>query len=174
MFNIIQETIPCDALAVKYINDGAFADCYCINIGNKISLKRFINTFYTTKLFKIERTVLSMITTKLTADKDAIKLSLGETESYSIWTVESRTSNQILLRDITGRTRSWLMVKHIGSTEMTTRLYFGSVVIPKYVSENGQVKFGTIFNVISGFHKVYSKLLLHAAYKKLLKEDGLI
>jgi len=52
---------------------------------------------------------------------------------------------------------------------MGTRLYFGFVVVPKSVSKNGQGSFGVMFNLLDKFHGVYSRALLNAAYKRLLR-----
>ena len=124
-------------------------------------------------MFKVERTILSIATFRLALDNEAVELSLGESESYSIWTVENRLTNQIILRDITKKTRSWLMVQNSRANEAnTTRLFFGSVVIPKEASENEQATFGFLFHVFGRFHQLYSKALLNAAYNKLLRKDN--
>jgi len=169
MPKIIETEVPLDALSVGYLKEGAFVDCYYIDIPKEVTLEQYIQAFYTTFLFKVERSVLSLVTFTLAKDSEAVDLSLGKTERYSIWTVEKRKSDQILLCEFTENTRSWLSVKVIKvEGVITTRLYFGSVVIPKSVSENGEGNFGFIFHLLGKFHKVYSKSLLNAAYKKLI------
>lgn len=170
MSKIITTQIPYDALTAKYIEEGAFVDCYSVEIPMEITLDEYIKAFYTTSLFKIERAILSVITSRPATNSEAVEFSLGRTESYSIWTVESRSSNQILLCDFTDKTRSWLMVKTSRTEEVvTTRLFFGSVVIPKKVSDSGNRSFGILFHLFGGFHRIYSKALLNASYRNLLK-----
>lgn len=49
-----------------------------------------------------------------------------QSNSLAAWTVEARTADQVLLADMLGRTKSWLMVAAAGSTASPlTRLYFG-------------------------------------------------
>ena len=175
MSKIIKAEIPYDALSARYIEEGAFVDCYYVEIPKKIALEKFIKAFYTTTLFKIERTILSFVTSRSATNKEAVELSLGESDSYSIWTVESRTSNQIILCDFTKKTRSWLMVQvSLTKEAVTTRLFFGSVVVPKKVSDNGHGSFGILFHLFGGFHRVYSKALLNASYKNLLRSNEAI
>ncbi len=169
MPKVIATALPSNALSAAYKEQGAFVDCYYIDIATDISLAEYIQAFYTTAIFKLERSLLSLATFKRTKDDEAVKLSLGESDTYSIWTVEGREDNQVMLRDFTGNTRSWLMVEKASGSEMNTRLYFGSVVVPKSKAENGQASFGVLFNLLSKFHQVYSKALLTAAYKRLLK-----
>lgn len=168
MPNVFTTELPKSALSASYQGQGAFVDCYYLDIDQDISLDKYIQAFYTTPVFKLERSLLSLATFKRTNDDDALELSLGKSDRYSIWTVEGRETNQILMRDFTGNTRSWLMVEKASDNEMKTRLYFGSVVVPKGKTENGQASFGGLFHLLGKFHQVYSKALLSAAYKKLL------
>jgi len=165
MPKVIASELPSHALSASYKEQGAFVDCYYIDIAKDVGLDNYIQAFYTTALFKVERSLLSLATFKRTKDDEAVKLSLGESDSYSIWTVEGRQSNQIMLRDFTGNTRSWLMVEKASGggcdsnrdSEMSTRLYFGSVVVPKDVTENGAGSFGVLFHLLGKFHQVYSR-----------------
>jgi hypothetical protein len=168
MPKIIETELPSEALSTRYQEQGAFVDCYYIDIAKDISFEQYIQAFYTRTLFKLERCLLSLATFKRTKDEDAVELSLGKTDQYSIWTVEGREYNQIMLRDFTGNTRSWLMVKKLSENNVGTRLYFGSVVVPKDVTKDGQGSFGVLFHLLDKFHKIYSRALLRAAYRKLL------
>jgi len=170
MSKIVETEVPHNALSAQYEKQGAFVDCYYIDIRKEVTLESYLRAFYTTSLFKTERAILSIATFKPAFDTQAVELALGTAENYSVWTVETRLSNQIMLREFTGRTRSWLMVHKPSGNEATlTRLFFGSVVMPKKVSESGKSAFGLLFHVLGGFHKIYSRALLRAAYKKLLK-----
>ncbi len=167
MPKVIASELPSHALSTSYKEQGAFVDCYYIDITKDISLDKYIQAFYTTAIFKLERSLLSLATFKCTKDDEAIELSLEKSDSYSIWTVEGRQSNQIMLRDFTGNTRSWLMVEKLNENEMSTRLYFGSVVVPKNITENKQASFGVLFHLFGKFHEIYSRALLNAAFRKL-------
>lgn len=169
MPKVIASELPNDTLSALYQKQGAFVDCYYIDIAIDISLAEYIQAFYTTSIFKLERSLLSLATLKCTRDDKAVELSLGRSDNYSIWTVEGRESNQIMLRDFTGNTRSWLMVEKSSGSEISTRLYFGSVVVPKDKAKNGQASFGVLFHLFGKFHQVYSRALLKAAYRKLLR-----
>jgi len=174
MPKVIASELPSHALSTSYKEQGAFVDCYYIDITKDISLDKYIQAFYTTAIFKLERSLLSLATFKCTKDDEAIELSLEKSDSYSIWTVEGRQSNQIMLRDFTGNTRSWLMVEKSSGSDsnrdggISTRLYFGSVVVPKGVTESGQGSFGVLFHLFGKFHQLYSKALINAAYRRLL------
>lgn len=80
----------------------------------------------------------------------------GERDSFAAWTVEARARNQVLLRDFTGRTCSWLMVAD-ADPGPGTRLYFGSVVFA----------LSPVHAKLLGFHRLYSRLLLRAAARRL-------
>lgn len=169
MSEITETEVPLGSLSAKYVEEGGFVDCYFIDIPKDVTLDDYIGAFYTTSLFKVERSILSIVTGRRASDSDAVQLSQGTSKNYSIWSVENRESDQILLCDSSNSTRSWLMVKNVTTNqEKVSRLYFGSVVVPNEVSENGQAQFGFLFHALGGFHKLYSRALLHAAYKKLL------
>ena len=172
MSRITKSEVPSGALSVVYLKQGAFVDCYYIDIPKKVSLSEYIMAFYTSPLFKVERMILSIATIRFALDGEALELSLGKSEKYSIWTVECRQFNQIILRDFTNKTRSWLMVQEssVGGAD-NTRLFFGSVVVPRKISESGQPIFGSLFHMFGRFHQVYSRALLRAAYKKVLRYD---
>jgi hypothetical protein len=50
----------------------------------------------------------------------------------------------------------------------TTRLYFGSAVVPKVDRASGRASFGIAFHMLSGFHRIYSRALLRSARSRLL------
>ncbi|MGA7599807.1 MAG: hypothetical protein WCB23_18400, partial [Pseudolabrys sp.] len=79
-----------------------------------------------------------------------------------------RNTNQLLMSDLSGRTRSWLMVSPAGSGSSTfTRLYFGSAVVAVVDKQSGQATLGFTFKALLGFHKFYSRALLSAACSRL-------
>jgi len=161
-------TLPEGALLARYAQSGAYTDCYHVDVPMSVSLAQYVRSFYTTSLFKAERSLLAVIARRPATDKSAQDLANNQTTRFSVWDVEDRNSNQLMLRDFMGRTRSWLMVRPdalAGSTG--TRLYFGSAVIPKSVAPGGVPSFGVAFHALSGFHHLYSKALLRAAQSNL-------
>ena len=82
--------------------------------------------------------------------------------------MEAQSGEQLLLCDMAGRTRSWLMALPLEreGRAIGTRLYFGSAVVP-VVGASGQATLGFAFRALLGFHKLYSRVLLHAARSRL-------
>ena len=158
--------LPDEALTHRYREAGACADCYCTEVDRLVTHAEFVEAFYTTALFKLERWILRCAAALLSTDDEARALARGEREPFAAWTVEARASNQLLLRDVTGRTRSWLMVTKAGQPS-GTRLYFGSVVVPVRDPKTGRESLGPMHGGLLGFHKLYSRVLLRAAVRKL-------
>jgi len=51
-----------------------------------------------------------------------------------------------------------------------TRLYFGSAVIPATHARTGRKSLGFLFRAMLGFHKLYSRMLLRASCKMIMKK----
>jgi len=168
MFSIEKCVVPDDTLLQKYSMNGAYVDCYSTEIIAPVSLPEFIFAFYTTSLFKLERFILKLSVSRPSTDEEARQLANGEIEKFAAWHVENRSENEILMCDFVGRTRSWLMVvptNLLGDTR--TRLYFGSAVVPIQISKTGEPSIGIRYQALLGFHKIYSRLLLHSAKSRL-------
>lgn len=121
-------TLPDTALLQRLRAAGAYTDCYAATARGDIDFARYVEAFYTTRLFKLERAVLSFAVRKPSSDAQARALARGETEAFAAWRVEARAIDQLLLCDYQARTRSWLMREPVNGG---TRLYFGSAVVPK-------------------------------------------
>jgi hypothetical protein len=130
------------------------------------SFEAYVEAFYTTPLFKIERGVLRWLAARPSSDDQARELARGGRAQFAAWTVEGRAPNQLLLADYTGRTRSWLMTAP-GSPGEGTRLYFGSAVVARKDPKTGRGKLGFTFDALLRFHKLYSRLLLGSARSRL-------
>jgi hypothetical protein len=160
--------MPDQALLSRYRERQAFTDCYIVDIPQPVSLAQYVEAFYTTPLFKLERFVLLAVG-KPSSDAEARLMAQGTSAKFAAWTVEGKTDDQILLCDFLGKTRSWLMCSPQSGG---TRLYFGSAIVPRRVSGTGKVSLGTGFYLLLGFHRLYSGALLSAAAGRLRKLQG--
>ena len=158
--------IPPDALLRRYRVDGTYTDCYAAESAGRITLARFVEAFYTTRLFRLERFILGLAGMPST-DEQARQLAEGARDSFAAWTVEARGEHELLLCDVHGRTRSWLKVSPAHGAEAGTRLWFGSAVVPVADRRTGAPRLGFGFDALIGFHKRYSVALLRAARKRL-------
>jgi hypothetical protein len=166
MVRVTQSPLPDQALLVRYRDAKAYTDCYSLEVSGSISLTQYIEAFYTSPLFKVERFLISVLVGKPSSDAEAGQMARAEIDKFAAWTVEGRTDDQILLCDYLKWTRSWLMCV---PSQTTTRLYFGTAVVPAHVSDKGLALFGLGFHLLSGFHKLYAKALLKSAAQQLSK-----
>jgi hypothetical protein len=160
--------IPEGAFLAAYPPRGAYADCYSTLVPQQVPLERYVASFYTTWLFKLERWILQLAS-KPSTDAGAEHLARGATDSFAAWSVENRDPSQILLCDYTGRTRSWLKVDALGES---TRLYFGSAVVPREKPDGSGARLGFPFDLLLDFHRAYSVALLHAARARVMRARG--
>ncbi len=158
--------LPQIALLQRYRMQGAYTDCYVTDIPGAISQAEYIEAFYTTRLFKLERWILSWLAFRPSTDEEARALALAERDKFAAWDLEDRNQNQLLMCDFQGNTRFWLM-NETDEDSQSTRLYFGSAVVPKTDKGTGEKRLGTAYRLLMGFHKRYSIALLRAAEKRL-------
>lgn len=160
--------LPDDALLRRYSCGGAYADCYATEVAGAVSHAEYVEAFYTTAVFKLERLLLAWFVARPSTDAQAAELASAKRTSFAAWNVEDRAPDQLLLSDFQGRTRSWLM-RAPGSHVLTTRLLFGSAVVPSADRNTGEPGMGALFSVLLGFHKLYSRVLLRAAANRLAR-----
>jgi hypothetical protein len=160
--------LPASALLRKYVYAGAYTDCYVTQIAASVSLAEYVEAFYTTVPFKLERFILKWVVSKPSSDSDARHLALAQADSFAAWRVEGRSADQLLLCDFRQSTRSWLMVAPPERNATGTRLYFGSAVVPAR-TKSGEAQMGFVFQALLGFHKLYSRVLLRAATARLVR-----
>ena len=156
--------LPDSALLQRHRQAGAYTDCYAVDVAAPVAQADFVEAFYTTGVFKLERAILAALVAKPSTDAQARALARGEVDAFAAWRVEARTQDQLLLCDFRGRTCSWLMAAPIDGG---TRLYFGSAVIPVADPRTGHKAMGGAFAALLGFHKLYSRVLLRAAVARL-------
>jgi hypothetical protein len=151
--------LPDAALLRRYAGTGAYTDCFATDVPHVIPHARYVEAFYTTPLFKLERVILKLAVRRPSSDAQARQLAAGTLERFAAWDVEQRADNQLLMCDMFGNTRSWLMVAPIDGG---TRLYFGSAVVPKATGHKS-------FKGLVAFHKLYSRALLASARSRVLR-----
>ncbi len=144
-------------------------DCFSLSIRKKVPIEEFVEAFYTSWLFKVERLILGIVVGKPSTDKQAYELSVGQRVQFSAWNLEYQDENQVVLADFMGKTKSWLMVENWGNA--STRLFFGSAVMPRYNADGSLGKPSLFFRLLSGFHMLYSRSLLWAASRNLLSQE---
>jgi hypothetical protein len=162
---VVEADPPDGALLDRYRGGGGYTDCFVAVVPDRVTQTAYIEAFYTTALFKLERLVLALLVSRPSTDDEARRLAAGETERFAAWTVEAREADQILLCDFMGSTRSWLMsVADPAAPSPTTRLYFGSAIIPR----KGAAGLGVGFRAMVPFHRLYARALLKAAARRLM------
>jgi hypothetical protein len=166
--------LPAGALLRKYVGGGAYADCYVTELAAPVSHADYVEAFYTTAVFGIERWLLARLVSRPSTDAQARELAGGMRDAFAAWTVEGRAANQLLMCDIAGRTRSWLMVANgeASGAQQRTRLYFGSAVVPARRAGAAPAGLGFAFRALLGFHRLYSRVLLRAACARLMRQRG--
>lgn len=164
--------LPAEALLARYAKSGAYTDCYVAGIAANVSHEEFVEAFYTTAAFKLERLILRLLVSFPSTDAEARQLAQGKRDSFAAWSVEARATNQLLLSDFRGRTRSWLMVSSPGTGVPGTRLFFGSAVVPGRGAGTGRTGPGFAFTALLGIHRLYSRILLRSAISRLSRQQA--
>src|SRR5262245_10557041 len=139
--------LPERALLRRYLERGAYTDCYFADVAGGVQQAAYVEAFYTTAVFKLERLLLSWFLAIHSTDAQAREMALGRAGSFSAWNVEAREADQMLLSDFRGRTRSWLMSAPAPDGR-STRLFFGSAVVPLVDKRAGQRRMGALFRVL--------------------------
>ena len=168
MLSIEACPLPEDALLRRYLEEGAYTDCYVTEIQASVSHASYVMAFYTSYVFRLERHILKWLVSRPSTDAQAKQLANGTIDKFAAWRVEERSENQLLMCDFRSRTCSWLMVspvEHNGNA--STRLYFGSAIVPVRDPGTGKMTLGFWFHALLGFHKIYSRVLLQAAKKRM-------
>ena len=146
--------LPEHALLAKFARAGAYADCYVTAVPLEVTHAEYVEAFYTSWLFKLERFILARLVNKPSTDTDARELARGRRETFAAWSVDSRAGNQLVMLDFMAYTCSWLMVE---TRPAETVLYFGTGILRRTLG----------FRLLLPFHKVYARSLLAAARGRL-------
>ena len=158
--NVTACAVPHPSLLNKYVEQpGAYSDCFEVVHNGQVDLAQLITAFYTTWLFRLERLVLTLPLRHWVRDAEVQALAKGHS-TFAVWREEARKETEVLLCDLSGRTRSYLAIhpKEAGQTH----LLFGSAVVPQ--------EGGALSPWVQRFlpvHRLYSLHLLRTAEKKL-------
>ena len=68
---------PDDALHAKYARTGAYIDCFITEVSAHVSHAQFVEAFYTSRVFKLERLILKWLVDKPSTDAEAMELAAG-------------------------------------------------------------------------------------------------
>lgn len=162
--------IPAHSLLEKYLGEGGYADSYCTEVPREVAFPEFVFAFYTTALFKLERWILEWAVSRPSTDDEAREVADGLGATFAAWDVEGRRENELLMCDLIGRTRSWLMIVPVAAER--TKLFFGSAVVLVRNPKTGKLSLGFIYHVLLGFHRIYSVLLLYFAKRRIMRWSG--
>ncbi len=174
MGRVRADTLPDGALLDRYRNPDspddpvAYTDCFVTDIGGSFGLVDFVQAFYTTWVFRLERVILAVLAGRPSNDEDVRRLADGDSDSFAAWTVEDRADNQLLMCDFRGQTRSWFMVERL---DEASRLYFGSAVMLVRDSTTGEANMARPYRLLLGFHRVYSRVLLASAARRMRRSQ---
>lgn len=165
---VVRCAIPIASLLHRLQRPGVHLDAYACTFAGNAALADYVEAFYTTPLFMLERAILALALRRPSTDAQAQALGRGSASEFAAWRVEARVTDQVLLRDITGRTCSWLMVEAVADQAApATRLYFGSAVMPAPAGVGAPPRLGPVYRALMGFHDRYSRALLAAARRRL-------
>ncbi len=147
MAKIESIAVPKGSLLAEFDPPVAYRDCFMREVSGTVSLEAFIERFYCSTAFRLERIALGLIG-RGANNADAQAVAHGKVDSFAAWTVIERREDQILLQDFQGATASWLSVQPNGQS---TRLLFGS-----WVRKPDR----PIVKALMPFHRWYSRVLL--------------
>lgn len=160
--------LPDTSLLAQLRSTGQYADCFSTRIARRVTHGEFVEAFYTTRLFKLERFILHRFAKLPSTDVEVKELAHGQRIMFAAWRVSERATDEVLLTDLRGRTSSWLMVAAAPDAKGATDLYFGSAIKPRRNRKTGASEMGPGFRLLLGFHIWYSRALLRAAARTLL------
>lgn len=169
----VARPLPQGSLLMSYRENGSYTDCFTLDVRDEVSNRQFVQAFYTSRLFKAERFLITWLVGKTSSDDDVARLADGSADRFSAWAVERRAQDQLLLCDYQGRTRSWLMAQvQAECGTRSTRLYFGTAVVPVEGGRAGQSAKPLLFRLLGGVHRLYARELLRAAAANLQPITG--
>ena len=161
--SVKESPLPNDALLQEFVDRGEYTDCFVTRVQRDIAFADYIESFYTTPLFKAERLILKWVVSRPSSDEEAKLLSRDEIQAFAAWTEHARTDHQLIMMDFREQTCSWFM---LARDEGDSLLYFGSAVMRDQETSTGKDMKWT-YRCLLGFHRLYSRALLSATARRL-------
>ena len=155
--------LPDGALLQEFVDLGEYTDCFVVHVRGEVTFPKYVESFYTTSLFKAERLLLKWLISRPSTDEEARQVSRNEIHAFAAWKEHSRSVNQLVMMDFRQQTCSWFMLV---PQESGNRLYFGSAVMRNKETSSGR-KMKWTYRCLLGFHRLYSQALLRSAARQL-------
>ena len=166
LFSYVNEVpLPEGALLGEFVDRGEYTDCFVASVAGDVTFPEYVESFYTTRLFKLERHILRWLASMPSTDDEAREVSRNEIHEFAAWTEYRRSDNQLVMMDFRQQTCSWFMLAPQDSGSL---LYFGSAVMRNRETKQGKSLTWT-YRCLLGFHRLYSRALLQAAVKRIGK-----
>ena len=107
--------LPAGALLRRYAEQGAYTDCFMVEIDETVSHEAYVEAFYTTAVFKLERLLLRWFVARPSTDGQARALAHAQLNEFAAWHVEARLASK-------GEGRlEWLIGAAYSESDKTTR-----------------------------------------------------
>ncbi|MDJ0909785.1 MAG: hypothetical protein QNI99_11370 [Woeseiaceae bacterium] len=166
LFSHVDEApLPEGALLQEFVDRGEYTDCFVANVAVDVTFSEYVEAFYTTRLFKLERHILRWLASRPSTDEEARQIARNEIPEFAAWTEYRRSDNQLVMMDFRQQTCSWFMLAPQDSGSL---LYFGSAVMRNRETKQGKDLKWT-YRSLLGFHRLYSRALLQAAVRRIGK-----
>ena len=166
LFSSVNEApLPDGALLREFVHRGEYTDCFVTHVSADITFPVYVESFYTTSLFKAERVILRWLISRPSTDEEARQISRNEIHEFAAWHEHSRSDDQLVMMDFRQQTCSWFMRV---PNEDECLLYFGSAVMRDVETASGKGMKWT-YRCLLGFHRLYSRALLQAAARSLTR-----
>ncbi len=166
LFSLVNEApLPDGALLQEFVDRHEYTDCFVTLVRAEVTFPAYVESFYTTRLFKLERHILKWLISRPSTDEEARRVSCNEIKEFAAWTEHRRSDNQLVMMDLRQQTCSWFMLV---PQEGASLLYFGSAVMRDRETTQGKTLKWT-YQCLLGFHRLYSRALLQAAARRVCK-----
>ena len=85
--------LPPRSLLTRYAADGAFIDCYVIELPKTVAHSEFVEALYLGALMRFERKLIGWLLSKPTSNVHVRELATGNATTFAAWHVEERTAS---------------------------------------------------------------------------------
>lgn len=143
--------------------EGCETDCFQADVPGHPDIDRFVHIFFDTWVFRIERRLLALLGEDYATSEDVAALAGRSSDTLAAWTVQDRSADEIILAFKRPRGRTWLQATQLDGSLGSTRLRFGSALLPNIDSEGQTASISWGLKIGLPLHRLYARLLLAAA-----------